>query len=185
MESIGGAVTEADRLRLGSRSTPSAPTTTASTPTTSTGSYGTTPPTRRASTGSIARSRSVNGSPASLLRAFRALKEGKWSAESAEKLSNDEFFDLLGIPELTNADAAHSAGLPGPLIEKRDGCHVWKPEDFPPGDPRHGWTWEDCLERRGGPPRQRKKLSRTTSQVACPLRRSRIAVVRLRPDCPE
>ena len=76
--------------------------------------------------------------------AFRALKEGKWSAESAAELSNDEFFDILGIPELTNAAAAHSAGLPGPLIEKREGCHVWKPEAFPADDPRHGWTWDDC-----------------------------------------
>ena len=76
--------------------------------------------------------------------AFRALKDGKWSAESAASLSNDEFFDLLGIPELTNAPAAHAIGLPGPLIAKRDGCHVWKPEAFPPDDPRHGWTWDDC-----------------------------------------
>jgi hypothetical protein len=30
------------------------------------------------------------------------------------------------------------------LIAKRDGCHVWKPEDFPPDDFRHGWTWDDC-----------------------------------------
>ena len=76
--------------------------------------------------------------------AFRALKEGKWSAETAASLSNDEFFDLLGIPELTNAQAAHAKGLPGPLIAKRDGCHVWKPENFPEDDPRHGWTWDDC-----------------------------------------
>ena len=34
--------------------------------------------------------------------------------------------------------------MPGPLIEKRDGCHVWKPEFFPADDPRHGWTWDDC-----------------------------------------
>ena len=72
------------------------------------------------------------------------MKEGKWSAESAEKLSNDEFFDLLGIPELTNADVAHAKGLPGPLIAKRDGCHVWKPESIPADDLRHGWTWDDC-----------------------------------------
>jgi hypothetical protein len=76
--------------------------------------------------------------------AFRALKEGKWSAESAASLSNDAFFDLLGIPELTSAQAAHAKGLPGPLIAKRDGCHVWKPENFPEDDPRHGWTWDDC-----------------------------------------
>src|SRR5208337_2200005 len=76
--------------------------------------------------------------------AFRALKEGKWSAETAASLSSDEFFHLLGIPELTNAKAAHAKGLPGPLIEKRDGCHVWKPENFPEDDPRHGWTWDDC-----------------------------------------
>jgi hypothetical protein len=76
--------------------------------------------------------------------AFRALKEGRWSAESAAKLSNDEFFEILGIPELTNTESAHSKGLPGPLIEKRDGCHVWRPETFPREDPRHGWTWDDC-----------------------------------------
>jgi hypothetical protein len=76
--------------------------------------------------------------------AFRALKEGKWSAESAASLSNDEFFDLLGIPELTSARAAHAKGLPGPLIAKRDGCHAWHPENFPEDDPRHGWTWDDC-----------------------------------------
>jgi len=78
--------------------------------------------------------------------AFRALKERKWSAESAPSLSNDEFFETIGIPELTNAQAAHAKGLPGPLIQKRDGCHVWKPEDFPSDDPRHGWTWDDCWE---------------------------------------
>ncbi len=72
------------------------------------------------------------------------MKEGKWSAGTAASLSNDEFFDLLGIPELTAAKAAHAKGLPGPLIENRDGCHVWKPENFPKDDPRHGWTWEDC-----------------------------------------
>ena len=76
--------------------------------------------------------------------AFKALKEGKWSAETAASLSNDEFFDLLGIPELTNAQVAHTKGLPGPLIEKRTGCHVWKPEAFSPEDARHGWTWDDC-----------------------------------------
>jgi hypothetical protein len=76
--------------------------------------------------------------------AFRALKEGKWSAETAGSLSNDEFFDLLGIPELTNAKAAHAKGMPGPLIENRDGCHVWQPENFADDDPRHGWTWDDC-----------------------------------------
>jgi hypothetical protein len=76
--------------------------------------------------------------------AFRALKEGKWSAESAASLSNDDFFDLLDIPELTSAKAAHVKGLPGPLIAKRDGCHVWRPETFPADDPRHGWTWDDC-----------------------------------------
>jgi hypothetical protein len=76
--------------------------------------------------------------------AFRALKEGKWSAETAASLTNDAFFDLLGIPELTSAQAAHAKGFSGPLIEKRDGCHVWRPESFPPEDPRHGWTWNDC-----------------------------------------
>lgn len=78
--------------------------------------------------------------------AFRALKEGKWSPEGAALLSNDEFFDLLGIPELTSAAAAKVKGLPGPLIEKRDGCHFWKPESFPGDDPRHGWTWDHCYQ---------------------------------------
>jgi len=76
--------------------------------------------------------------------AFRALKDGRWSAESAANLSNDEFFDLLGIPELTNAEAAKAKGLPGPLILKRDSCHQWNPENFPEDDPRYGWTWEHC-----------------------------------------
>jgi hypothetical protein len=76
--------------------------------------------------------------------AFRALKEGLWSAESAANLSNDEFFEILGIPELTDAEAAKAKGLPGPLILRRGGCHIWKPEDFPPDDPRYGWTWDDC-----------------------------------------
>ena len=58
--------------------------------------------------------------------AYRALKEGKWSAESAGKLSNDEFFAIIGIPEMT-------AG-PDLLIRKRDGCHRWKPEEFGPDD---------------------------------------------------
>ena len=78
--------------------------------------------------------------------AFRALKDGRWSAESAASLSNDEFFAILGIPELANPQAAHALGLPGPLIAKREGCHVWRPESFPPDDPRHGWTWDDCWQ---------------------------------------
>lgn len=78
--------------------------------------------------------------------AFRALKDGKWSAESAASLSNDQFFEMLGIPELTNAKAAAAKGLPGPLILKRDGCHVRKPEDFPADDPRHGWPWDHCWQ---------------------------------------
>ena len=70
--------------------------------------------------------------------AFRALKKGKWSAESTAKLSNDEFFEIIGIPELTTG--------PDPLIRKRTGCHVWKPEAFGPADPRHGWTWDHCWQ---------------------------------------
>ena len=107
--------------------------------------------------------------------AFRALKEGKWSAETAASLSNDEFFDLLGIPELTDAQAAHAKGLPGPLIEKRDGCHVWHPENFPRDDPRHGWTWDDCwkdavalLGQRGGCSRlPRRSLRHPGGQADC------------------
>jgi hypothetical protein len=78
--------------------------------------------------------------------AFRALKDGRWSADTVGHLSNDEFFDLLGIPELTNPDAAHAKNLSGPLIHKRPGCHVWRPEDFTPDDPRHGWTWDHCWQ---------------------------------------
>jgi hypothetical protein len=70
--------------------------------------------------------------------AFRALKDGKWSPESAATLPNDEFFKIIGIPEMTTG--------PEPLIRKRTGCHVWKPESFAPGDPRHGWTWDHCWQ---------------------------------------
>jgi hypothetical protein len=70
--------------------------------------------------------------------AFRALKEGKWSAESAAKLTNHEFFEIIGIPEMTTG--------PEPLIRKRDGCHRWKPDEFGKDDPRHGWTWEHCWQ---------------------------------------
>jgi hypothetical protein len=76
--------------------------------------------------------------------AFRAIKDGKWSAETAVKLANDEFFEIIGIPELTNPAAAKAKNLPKPLIQKREGCHKWEPENFLPTDPRHGWTWEDC-----------------------------------------
>lgn len=78
--------------------------------------------------------------------AFRALKNGKWSGETAGQLSNDQFFDLLGIPELTSPTAAKSKGLAAPLIQKRNGCHAWRPEHFPEEDPRHGWTWQDCRQ---------------------------------------
>jgi hypothetical protein len=76
--------------------------------------------------------------------AFRALKAGNWSAETAGQLTNDQFLDLLGIPELTSAAAAKSKNLAAPLIQKRDGCHNWHPEHFPEEDPRHGWTWHHC-----------------------------------------
>ena len=49
-----------------------------------------------------------------------------------------------GHPRDDQRPAAHAKGLPGPLITKRDGCHAWHPEYFPPDDPRHGWTWADC-----------------------------------------
>jgi hypothetical protein len=70
--------------------------------------------------------------------AFRALKHGKWSAESAANLSNDQFFEIIGIPEMTTG--------PDPLIRKRDGCHRWKPEEFGKDDPRYGWTWDHCWQ---------------------------------------
>jgi hypothetical protein len=78
--------------------------------------------------------------------AFRALKEGKWhpgvntpgspERTGSPEWTNDEFFARIGIPEMT-------AG-PDPLIRNRDGCHRWKPEEFGPDDPRHGWSWDDC-----------------------------------------
>ena len=86
--------------------------------------------------------------------AFRALKEGKWSAggtpvadaPGSPALSNDEFFALIGIPELTNPAAAKAKNLSEPLILKREGCHKWEPETFLPDDPRHGWTWDHCWQ---------------------------------------
>ena len=78
--------------------------------------------------------------------AFRALKDNKWSAETAASLSNDEFFEILRIPELTNPAAAKAKGLAEPLIHKRPGCHVWEPEKFTKDDPRYGWTWEHCWQ---------------------------------------
>jgi hypothetical protein len=72
------------------------------------------------------------------LAAFRALKEGKWTAETVAKLSNDKFFEIIGVPQMT-------AG-PEPLIRKRDGCHQWKPDEFGKNDPRHGWTWDHCWQ---------------------------------------
>lgn len=68
--------------------------------------------------------------------AFRALKAGEWSAESAADMTNDDFFAAIGVPEMTAGDE--------PLIRKRDGCHRWRPEEFGPDDPRHGWTWDHC-----------------------------------------
>jgi hypothetical protein len=62
----------------------------------------------------------------------------EWSAETAATLSNDEFFKIIGIPEMTTG--------PDPLIRKRDGYHSWKPEEFGKDDPRHGWTWKDCWQ---------------------------------------
>ncbi len=109
--------------------------------------------------------------------AFRTLKEGNWSAESAASLSNDEFFDLLGIPELTSAQTAHAKGLPGPLIAKRDGCHVWTPESFPEDDPRHGWTWDDCwndaVALLGGEEAVRDYIEETAQASADPNRADR------------
>jgi hypothetical protein len=34
------------------------------------------------------------------LAAFRALKDGKWTAETVAKLSNDKFFEIIGIPQI-------------------------------------------------------------------------------------
>lgn len=86
--------------------------------------------------------------------AFRALKNGDWGVEvgdsgrtpDASKLSNDEFFEIIGIPELTSEKAAKAMGLGAPLIRKREGCHAWHPERFTGDDPRYGWTWEHCRQ---------------------------------------
>ncbi|MCA9137173.1 MAG: hypothetical protein KDB00_10450 [Planctomycetales bacterium] len=77
-------------------------------------------------------------------RGARALKDGKWSAATVGELSNDEFFEILGIPEMTSKKAATAKGLSGPLILKRGGCHSWHPERFTEDDPRYGWTWDHC-----------------------------------------
>ncbi len=76
--------------------------------------------------------------------AFRALKDGRWSAESAAGALQRRVLRPPGHPRADQRPAAHALGLPGPLIAKRDGCHAWHPESFPPDDPRHGWTWADC-----------------------------------------
>ena len=86
--------------------------------------------------------------------AFRALKEGRWSAESAATLSNDEFFEILGIPELTNprrpsqgpARSADPQARRLPRLEARE---------LPPGRPPPRLDLGRLLERRRGPPRQR------------------------------
>jgi hypothetical protein len=52
--------------------------------------------------------------------------------------SDDEFFEIIGIPEMTTG--------PDPLIKKRDGRHRWKPEEFGKDDPRFGWTWDHCWQ---------------------------------------
>ncbi|MBU0507447.1 hypothetical protein KKH27_01240 [bacterium] len=74
--------------------------------------------------------------------AFRRMKDE--GGRMKENLSNDEFFEWLGIPEMTNEQAAKAKGLDRPLIMKRTGCHLWRPELFSESDPRHGWTWEHC-----------------------------------------
>jgi hypothetical protein len=83
--------------------------------------------------------------------AFRALKAGRWDAARAVAMSNDEFFAAIGIPEMTNPEAAAKADASvcpegKPLILKRDGCHRWHPEEFGTDDPRHGWTWDHCRQ---------------------------------------
>jgi hypothetical protein len=70
--------------------------------------------------------------------AFRALKAGRWSVESARGMDNNEFFAAINIPEMT-------AGQ-NPLIRKREGCQGWVPEAFSHDDTRHGWTWEHCSQ---------------------------------------
>ena len=70
--------------------------------------------------------------------AFGALQAGRWSASLASMMSNDEFFSVIGIPEMTTGA--------NPLIRKRRGCHEWRPEEFAADDPRNGWTWKDCRQ---------------------------------------
>ena len=80
--------------------------------------------------------------------AFRALKEGKWSAESAAKLSNDEFFEIIGIPEMTSRrrEPADPQARRLPRLEARR----VRPGRSPPR-----LDLGRLLARRRGPPRQR------------------------------
>ncbi len=56
-------------------------------------------------------------------------------------MNNDQFFEIIGIPEMTR-----QTGVSAPLIQKRDGCHRWEPEEFGKDDPRDGWTWDHCWQ---------------------------------------
>ncbi len=75
--------------------------------------------------------------------AFRALKAGKWSVDGAANLSNQEFFEAIGVPKMVQGSPPKASGVEG-LIGKRYGCHAWRPQEFAESDPRHGWTWKDC-----------------------------------------
>lgn len=52
---------------------------------------------------------------------------------------------VMCIPEVWEA-VRNRKGEPGPLIFKRGGCHIWKPEEFTEDDPRYGWTWDHCRQ---------------------------------------
>ena len=85
--------------------------------------------------------------------AFRALKEGKWSAESAAALSNDEFFDLLGIPELDQRPSRPRQGLARPPDRQAGRLPRLKARELPG---RRSAPWLDLgrlLERRRNPTR--------------------------------
>ena len=88
-------------------------------------------------------------------RCLPGVKEGKWSAETAAKLSNDEFFDILGIPELTNAEAAQTKGLPGPLIAQAGWLPRLEARELPERRSPPRLDLGRLLEGRRGPARQR------------------------------
>ncbi len=81
--------------------------------------------------------------------AFRALKEGKWTVDGGRKKTanhrppstvHHERRRVLRPHRHPGDD--HRLGPADPQAGRLP--HRWKPEEFGPDDPRHGWTWDDC-----------------------------------------